>query len=811
MKYFNLNCIKCKLVLFVLVLSFSKAIGQTPAFQWVKTFGSIQQDYISDMAIDKNGFLYILGTFSDTLHANPTDPLFPLLNNVLEFNADSNQIVNLGNGASQLFFAKLDPQGNAVWVKNLGSLGFETSNAIVVDNSGNIIISGNGPNNVNLNPTDTTVQLNLSTNFVGYIGKFDTDGNFLWKTHFTYIDIPLAPGEEPYYNNILFSDIDCTSDNQLIITGVISGNFIVTHNEVIIDTIYPGKYKGLLMKLNANGIPVFENYMKIFGPTPWGLSVAAIGINSNDEVVITGSYLDTLEIVSGNPAATLILPDYAFGARMFFAKFSSTGTFIWAKEIEGHANTAGFDIVFDAYDNMYITGIVGYQPNFIPTLPLTDFDPDTSTYEIPRYTYETVQDNAYIASYTDNGAIRWAHWLFGPDSDTGISGDVQGLELAIDCAGRLYMSGTTRCKIVDVDPASPIVPLTPGTNAFNSPPNPYILRYTTDGNYLSQRIFYSELGKAQINEMVTDTNGLLYCAGHFTNDYQFNYTNSTTTTISLNSDTAIWFPIYAQDMFLTKHTTCINRTNIYNQICAGDSVFYNGYWLKNNGVYPRFISTNGSCENVEILNLEVTPVSIKSQTINICAGETYNIGNQTFTQSGIYQTTLTAANGCDSLLTLNLTFDTLNAEISINDNVFTALNLPQNVQLQWLNCDADFASISGETNPTFTATSDGNYALETSSGNCRDTSNCVLLSSVGINSINSNQLKVYPIPADETLILESEFPSLPIRIFDAQGRLVFQTISNTKRMEINVRLFQSGLYFIQSNNISKPFTILHNR
>jgi hypothetical protein len=314
------------------------------------------------------------------------------------------------------------------------------------------------------------------------------------------------------------------------------------------------------MKLNTNGIPVFEHFMETKSQIPYYVNITSCAINSNDEVVITGDYHDTLEIVSGNPLATLILPDYAFGGRMFFAKFSSTGTFIWAKEIEGHANTSGLDIVFDAYDNMYITGIVGYQPNFIPTLPLTDFDPDTSTYEIPRYTYNTVQDNAFIASYTDNGAIRWAHWLYGPDSDTGISGDVQGLELAIDCAGRLYMSGTTRCKIVDVDPASPIVPLTPGTNAFNSPPNPYILRYTTDGNYLSQRIFYSGLGKAQINEMVTNTNGELYCAGHFTNDYQFNYTNSTTTTISLNSDTAIWFPFYAQDMFLTKHATCINRT-----------------------------------------------------------------------------------------------------------------------------------------------------------------------------------------------------------------------------------------------------------
>ena len=818
MIHFNFHRIKCKLVLIVLVLSFTSANAQIPSFQWVKTFGSIQQDYISDMAIDKNGFIYVLGTFSesyvigthpDSLHANPNDSLFPIVANEFQFHSDGNEVVNIPYVFSQVFFAKFNPDGNAVWVKNLGTRLHDFSGALVIDKIGNIIISGNCKGNINLNPPDTVNQFLASTNFAGFLGKYDSNGNLMWKTLFDFIDIPLSPGEAPYQENFLFSEMVCTSDNQLMIAGFASGNFSVVHNEIAVDTIYPGSYKGMLMKVNENGLPVFENYMKIFGPTPFGLSVAAIGINSNDEVVITGSFLDTLEIVSGNPAATLILPDYAFGSRMFFTKFSSTGTFIWAKVIEGYANSAGFDIVFDAYDNMYFTGLVGQQPSLILELPVTDFDPDTSTYEIPRFTVRS-GDIAFIASYTDGGAIRWAHWLYGPDYDTGLHGDVVGLELALDCAGRLYMSGTTRCKIVDVDPASPIVPLTPGTNAFNSPPNPYILRYTTDGNYLSQRIFYSELGKAQIAEMVTDTNGELYCAGFFTNDYQFNYTNSTTTT-SLNSDTAIWFPFYAQDMFLTKHATCFNRTNIYTQICAGDSVFYNGYWLKHTGVYPKFISTNGNCENVEVLNLMVTPVSVTSQTINLCSGETYSIGNQTFNQSGVYQTVFSSSNGCDSLVTTNLTIDTLNAAVVLNDNVFTALNIPQNAQLQWLNCDTDFSAIANETNSTFTASLDGNYALETSSANCRDTSNCILFSSVGLHSITSNQFKVFPIPADETLMIESEFSNSPIRILDTQGRLVFETTTNSKRMEIDVSEFQNGLYFMQLEKTSLPFTIVHNR
>ena len=196
-------------------------------------------------------------------------------------------------------------------------------------------------------------------------------------------------------------------------------------------------------------------------------------------------------------------------------------------------------------------------------------------------------------------------------------------------------------------------------------------------------------------------------------------------------------------------------------------------------------------------------------SINLCAGDSYTVNSQTYTESGVYEAILTTTFGCDSLLKLNLTFDTLNAEISLSDNVFTALNLPQNVQLQWLNCDTDFSAIANETNSTFTASLDGNYALETSSANCRDTSNCILFSSVGLKLITKNQTKVYPIPANETLFIESEFSNSPIRIFDAQGRLVFETITNSKRIEIDVRLFQSGLYFLQTENSSQPFTIMH--
>ena len=39
----------------------------------------------------------------------------------------------------------------------------------------------------------------------------------------------------------------------------------------------------------------------------------------------------------------------------------------------------------------------------------------------------------------------------------------------------------------------------------------------------------------------------------------------------------------------------------------------------------------------------------------ICDGETYTVGSSSFNASGTFVETLTAANGCDSVVTLNLT------------------------------------------------------------------------------------------------------------------------------------------------------------
>ena len=70
---------------------------------------------------------------------------------------------------------------------------------------------------------------------------------------------------------------------------------------------------------------------------------------------------------------------------------------------------------------------------------------------------------------------------------------------------------------------------------------------------------------------------------------------------------------------------------------------------------------------------------------------------------------------------------------------------------QWLDCDDNFMAIVGETGQTFTATENGNYAVEITNNGCLDTSTCVNVMGIGIWKIRLGKtLKYFPIPPMET-------------------------------------------------------------
>ncbi|MFM9027326.1 MAG: gliding motility-associated C-terminal domain-containing protein, partial [Bacteroidota bacterium] len=103
-------------------------------------------------------------------------------------------------------------------------------------------------------------------------------------------------------------------------------------------------------------------------------------------------------------------------------------------------------------------------------------------------------------------------------------------------------------------------------------------------------------------------------------------------------------------------TGSVSGTPIIASACS----MYTSPWgttYSQSGTYFDTLTTAAGCDSILSLNLTITG-SVSGAPVNASACDTYTAPWGTvYTQSGSYSDTLVAVNGCDSILTLNLTID----------------------------------------------------------------------------------------------------------------------------------------------------------
>ena len=185
--------------------------------------------------------------------------------------------------------------------------------------------------------------------------------------------------------------------------------------------------------------------------------------------------------------------------------------------------------------------------------------------------------------------------------------------------------------------------------------------------------------------------------------------------------------------------------------------------------------------------------------LSVCESELpYSFGTQNLTTAGTYTETFQTIHGCDSIVTLNLTINSVDASVTQTDE-FTLKANAENAAYQWVDCNNGNAPIEGETNQFFTATQNGSYAVEVTQNNCTDTSDCYEITNVGIlENTFDNNITVYPNPTDGILIIDlgETLPEFIVSITDVSGKLLKQsTYKNTQKLELNLDI-QPGFYLL---------------
>ncbi len=112
-----------------------------------------------------------------------------------------------------------------------------------------------------------------------------------------------------------------------------------------------------------------------------------------------------------------------------------------------------------------------------------------------------------------------------------------------------------------------------------------------------------------------------------------------------------------------------DTTSIFETVCFGGNYMIGDSTYTQSGIFPTpFVSANG-CDSLVMVNLTVLDSIVTNLVETICIGDTIQVGFSQYFETGNYTDTLLSSNGCDSIVHLDLTVIDLSVFLAIPDTI----------------------------------------------------------------------------------------------------------------------------------------------
>ena len=209
------------------------------------------------------------------------------------------------------------------------------------------------------------------------------------------------------------------------------------------------------------------------GDFDWAVSLAAgdtaiaraVAVDSSGNVYSVGNFQGTADL---DPGVGVTQLTSVGSTDAYVAKYSATGSLIWARQLGAVGDDQGIAVAVDGTDNVVISG------NFQGTV---DFDPGVGIAFLTSAGYADV----FVAKFDSVGNYLWAKQLGGTNNDSG-SG------IAIDSAGNVLVTGDFS-GTVDFDPGAGVANLSSGGYGGS-----YVVKLDSSGNYVWAKQFSAASG-----------------------------------------------------------------------------------------------------------------------------------------------------------------------------------------------------------------------------------------------------------------------------------------------------------------------------
>ena len=225
------------------------------------------------------------------------------------------------------------------------------------------------------------------------------------------------------------------------------------------------------------------------------------------------------------------------------------------------------------------------------------------------------------------------------------------------------------------------------------------------------------------------------------------------------------------------------------------------YTSSNNSATYTLTNAVG-CDSVVTLNLTINSPTTGTDIQTACNSYTW-IDGVTYTSSNNSATyTLTNAAGCDSVVTLNLTIESIDDSVVLS--ALTIYALPGYDSYQWYECTSNgYMMMSNETNDSISITANGDYAVVINNNNCSDTSDCVTVNNIGLREETQATFRIYPNPTQGKVKVERDNFSSPtgtyqLQIVDSRGKVTQRSNVDFQNgfITINLENYPAGVYQI---------------
>ncbi|MCG8475631.1 MAG: hypothetical protein MI784_09170 [Cytophagales bacterium] len=586
-------------------------------FRWVRSYPSTDHAEAVGLVLGENGNLYFGGVYRG----------------VITFDPPSNRVRRMSAGGDDIFFAKLNQQGQVIWANSIGGTSDEELTKFLMTNNGYFLLGGTFRGRVDFDPSSRSADVITNQGVRDfYVAKYSLSGAYEW--------VRRSEGFTSSFGNArnTVADLALDMEGNFYFTGRVAFSGRVGENVYNNNFFYHSAYlaKGSLLD---GEVEWFNNT----GSTGLSLSRGVgIYVDTLNNPILTTSYYGHTVIGGTSYSSSAGVPSYS----LIMSKYSRAGNLLWVNNL-----THGDDQiplgVESLRNNRFL--LYGYYTNSSVNF---DFNGPNAGATLPAY-----PKNSFGAAYRDCVVFR-------------------EFDHSVCFGGSIEIGGETyRENVVLYDTVLATVPNGCDTVHVNrvtfSPIQEF--SYTLDGlcdgdsvlipgagTYVQESGVYNDTvpqGGCRILNIYNLDFGQLFEFYH-TQDIcegdSFFVANSYKKNQGLYRDT-LQSATGCDSIMVTQLNILENHLDtVYNSIFQGQSLFVGGAAQTESGVYTDSLLTAGSCDSVIVTQLVVVPPLVSRVDTSICEGDSILLHERYVSVPGNYADTLRASTGNDSIVMTTL-------------------------------------------------------------------------------------------------------------------------------------------------------------